>query len=66
MYCWDLVENLGIHIHQGYRSEILLFVGVFAWFGDQGNSGFIKSSLPGQILLAALVAPWCREKPELL
>ena len=29
----DLVENLGVHLHQGYRSVILLFDGVFAWFG---------------------------------
>ena len=39
---WDLVENFGIHIHQGNRSIILLFDGVFAWFGDQCNIGLIE------------------------
>ena len=38
----DLVENFGIHIHEGYWSVIILFVGVFAWFGDQGNTGLIE------------------------
>ena len=38
----DLVENFGICIHQGNRSVILLFDGVFAWFGDQGNIGLVE------------------------
>ena len=37
----DLVEDFGVHIHQGYRSVILLSDGVFAWFRDQGNIGLI-------------------------
>ena len=38
----DLVENHDVHIQQGYRSVILLFDGVFAWFGDQSNTGLIE------------------------
>ena len=38
----DLVEDFGIHIHQVYRSIILLFDRVFPWFGDQGNTGLIE------------------------
>ena len=38
----DLIENFGIHIQQGYWSVILLFDGVFAWFGDQDNTGLIE------------------------
>ena len=38
----DLVEDFGIHVHQGYQSVILLFNRVFAWFGDQGNAGLIE------------------------
>ena len=37
----DLVGNFGVHIHQGNRS-VILFEGVFAWFGDQGNIGLIE------------------------
>ena len=28
----DPIEYFGIHFHQGYRSVILLFDGIFAWF----------------------------------
>ena len=38
----DLVEDFGVHIHWGNQSVILLFDGVFAWFGDQGNISLIK------------------------
>ena len=38
----DPIEYFGIHFHQGYRSVILLLEGVFAWFGDQGNTGLIE------------------------
>ena len=31
----DLVEDFGVHIHQGNWSVILLFDGVFAWFWDR-------------------------------
>ena len=39
---YDCVVNFGVHIHQGYRSVILPFGGVFVWFRDQGNAGLIE------------------------
>jgi hypothetical protein len=40
--CHYFIEDFCINVHEGDWPIILLFGGVFSWFGDECNIGFIK------------------------
>jgi hypothetical protein len=42
LVCHYFIEDFFINVHEGDWPVILLLGGVFVWFGDECNIGFIK------------------------
>jgi hypothetical protein len=40
--CHYFIKDFCVNIHQGNWPVVLLFGGVFVWFWDKSNIGFIK------------------------
>jgi hypothetical protein len=42
LVCHYFLEDFCINVHKGDKPIVLFFGGVFVWFWDEYNAGFIK------------------------